>query len=45
MGNAELFIRYVFDKEELTEHGGSVYGSWLTEDGIKLIDRINKLGI
>ena len=32
-GREELLIAYLCDDKGLTEHGGSVYGSWLTETG------------
>jgi len=31
------FIAHFLDSKGLTEHGGSVYGSWLTEDGYDFI--------
>lgn len=32
------FIAHFLDDKELTEHGGSVYGSWLTGRGKQFID-------
>lgn len=37
----DLIYLYVADRAELMEHGGSVYGSWVTEKGeafIRLVD-------
>lgn len=31
-----LFVIYALDAWGLTEHGGSVYGGWLTPDGVRL---------
>lgn len=36
------FILHYLDAVELTEHGSSVYGSWLTEKGIALKDYLNE---
>ena len=33
----ELFMAYTLDHLELLEHGSSIYGSWLTEKGEKMI--------
>ena len=35
---AAEFIAHFLDQRGLTEHGGSVYGSWLTEDGYDFIN-------
>lgn len=35
---AAEFIAHFLSKEELTEHGGSVYGSWLTERGKQFLE-------
>jgi len=35
------FMWYWFDKEELTEHGGSVPG-WLTKKGLGMLNKLNK---
>lgn len=32
-GLAELMLAYIADDLGWTEHGGSVYGAWLTDDG------------
>lgn len=32
------FIAHFFDQRGLTEHGGSVYGSWLNADGYDFIE-------
>lgn len=32
------FVMYVLDAMRLTEHGGSVGGSWLTEKGEKMLE-------
>lgn len=37
-----LFFKYWADKEGYTEHGSNVDGSWLTEEGQKLIVLIEK---
>jgi hypothetical protein len=38
----ETFVLYVLDKKGLVEHGGSVFGSWLTNDGQLLLDLLNE---
>ena len=43
MGNAEYFTRYVLDQKELTEHGGSVGGAWLTDKGEELLADLDAL--
>jgi hypothetical protein len=35
---AAEFIAHFLDQRVLTEHGGSVYGSWITEDGLDFIE-------
>jgi hypothetical protein len=37
------FVLYTLDHFKLTEHGGSVGGSWLSEKGQMLLDDINEL--
>lgn len=32
----DLLLMYCFDAWELTEHGGSVWGAWLTDEGLRL---------
>ena len=32
-----LLVRYVLDAMGLTEHGGSVFGCWLSEEGASLL--------
>ena len=36
----KLFVLYVLDAMGLTEHGGSVYGSWLTDYGKTVLDAL-----
>lgn len=36
----DLFCAYIADSLGWTEHGGSVYGAWLTEEGKKILDGI-----
>lgn len=38
----EYFLLYVLEAMDLTEHGGSVGGSWLTEEGMKLLDEMQE---
>lgn len=38
MGAAYYFTLYVFDEKELTEHGSSVHGAWLTIKGQDLLE-------
>lgn len=35
--NARLFVLYWLDSQNYTEHGGSVYGAWITDNGRKLL--------
>jgi hypothetical protein len=35
---AAEFIAHFLDQRGLTEHGGSVYGSWMTEEGRDFIE-------
>ena len=35
------FVLYYLDSKGLTEHGGSVGGSWITEKGEEIIQDIN----
>jgi len=37
------FVCYWADKEGYFEHGTSVFGSWLTDKGEKLLEKINKV--
>lgn len=41
--NITDFILHWLDSVELTEHGSSVYGSWLTEKGEALRDYLKKV--
>lgn len=41
--NITDFMLHWLDTEELTEHGGSVYGSWLTEKGKALRDYLKEV--
>jgi len=43
MGKAEYFTRYVLDQKELTEHGGSVGGAWLSTKGKELLEDLDAL--
>ena len=36
----ELFMAYTLDNLELLEHGSSIYGSWLTDKGEKMIEAL-----
>lgn len=36
------FMLHFLDSHELTEHGSSVYGSWLTDKGIALKSALNE---
>lgn len=39
----ELFFAYVIDVHcKMTEHGTSIYGSWLTEEGKKALNWLDK---
>lgn len=38
---AELFFLYWLDREGLTEHGGGVDASWLSESGAALLEDLN----
>ena len=38
-----LFIMYYLDSKELTEHGGSVNGAWLTQKGYDLLEDLDEL--
>ncbi len=35
-----LLIAYIADRAQLTEHGGSVYGAWLTDKGTKWVEML-----
>lgn len=37
------FFLYWVDKEELTEHGGSVWGSWLSEKGEQTLQDLEEI--
>lgn len=37
---ANPLMAYSLDFWELTEHGGSIYGAWLTEKGVALRDAL-----
>lgn len=41
--DANLALAYMLDAWELTEHGSSVYGSWLTDDGRALRDALGRV--
>jgi hypothetical protein len=41
--DTEYFALYVFDKLWLTEHGGSIGGSWLSEKGKQLLSDMREL--
>lgn len=36
------FVFHVLDHNDLLNHGGSIYGSWLTEKGEKFFDSLSK---
>lgn len=38
-----LFVMYTLDAWKLTDHGGSVYGAWLTESGVRLREALLKV--
>lgn len=43
-----LCLAYELDRAEFTEHGSSIYGCWLTENGEKFLEAIQeaeKMGI
>lgn len=40
---AGMFLMYMLDHLELTEHGGNVMGCWLTEKGHRAIDLYTQL--
>ena len=40
---AGLFLLYMLDHLELTEHGGNIVGCWLTEKGYRAIDLYTRL--
>lgn len=37
-----LFMMYILDRKEFTEHGSSVYGAWITDKGERLLELIAK---
>ena len=37
-----LFMMYILDEKEFTEHGSSVYGAWITEKGEQLLKAIEE---
>ena len=41
----ELLVLYLLDNKGLTEHGGSVYTSHLTEEGRDLLDSLNNVDL
>lgn len=41
---AEWFLHYVLDDIELTDHGGSVCGAWLTDAGKEVLAFLRKYG-
>lgn len=40
----QYIVAYLLDHLKLTEHGGSVGGSWLTDDGEEVLTFLNKWG-
>lgn len=40
-----LSYLYMLDALKLTEHGGNVMGSWLTDEGAQLLDKLNNTNI
>lgn len=38
-------IGHIADHAELTEHGGSVLGAWITEDGLKALEIWEERGV
>lgn len=36
------FIFHVFESKEFLEHGGSVYGSWFTDEGIEFLELLSE---
>ena len=45
MGPAKLFTQYVLAQKDLTEHGGSVGGAWLSNKGYELLEDLDELYI
>lgn len=43
LGPAYEFVLYVLTEKGIIEHGGSIYGSWLTSKGVQLLDDLNRL--
>jgi hypothetical protein len=43
MGSARYFTLYVLAEKELTQHGGSVGGAWLTPKGREILEDLNSL--
>jgi hypothetical protein len=41
----EWVLEYAMDKAELTEHGGNVSGSWLTEKGESVLAALERLDL
>ena len=39
-----LIVEYLLDTNGFTEHGGGVGGSWLTDDGVELLEAIELVG-
>lgn len=35
-------VRYLMASNDLTEHGGSVFGAWLTDKGFELLEFLEK---
>ena len=42
--DAQMLLAYLADKCGLTEHGGTVYGAWLTDEGKRWLARAAALG-
>lgn len=40
----ELLLAYLLDDKGLTEHGGSVYGAWPTDEGNAWLERLGVTG-
>ena len=37
-----LMVRYLMASNDLTEHGGSVFGAWLSDKGFELLEFLEK---
>jgi hypothetical protein len=42
--DTQLLVAYILDAHEMTEHGGSVTGAWLTPAGEDLLEALRSCG-